>query len=186
MNAAVANLKVFEMCFMIELFRTKIMDSLNIKRQIDLLLQKMPFFMELSEKFIRAAIAMAVAGNTPFGCVIVLNDIIVASAFNTVKVDNDPTAHAEINAIRQLPAELKLQTGKMTLYTTCEPCPMCMGAVLFAGIGKVVFGASIEDISRFYKQIHISCKEMAERGFGNVEITGSYMKTECLELFKQK
>lgn len=141
--------------------------------------------MKVANHFMSEAIAIAIIGNTPFGCVIVLDDDIVAEAFNTVKTDNDPTAHAEINAIRQLPAELRSQMAKMTLYTTCEPCPMCMGAILFAGIGKVVFGASIEDISRFYKQIHIPCKEIAERGSGNVEILGSFMETECLELFNK-
>ncbi len=139
--------------------------------------------MKVSNHFMSEAIAVAINGNTPFGCVIVMDDDIVAQAFNTVKTDKDPTAHAEINAIRQLPAELKSQMAKMTLYSTCEPCPMCMGAILFAGIGKVVFGASIEDISRFYRQIHIPCKEVAERGFGNVEIIGSVMSDECKQLF---
>lgn len=141
--------------------------------------------MKVENGFMSEAIAQATSGRTPFGCVIVLEGTIVAKAFNTVKADNDPTAHAEINAIRQLPVELKLQTGEMTLYTTCEPCAMCMGAILFAGIGKVVFGASIADIGRFYRQIDITCKEIAERGFGNVEITGSFMEAECLELFNK-
>jgi len=145
----------------------------------------MRIFMKVKERFMHDAIAMAKSGSTPFGCVIVLEDMTVAGAFNTVKAENDPTAHAEINAIRQLPVELKSQMGEMTLYTTCEPCPMCMGAILFAGVGAVVFGASIAEISRFYRQIHIPCKEIAERGFGNVQITGNVLEAECLVLLSK-
>jgi tRNA(adenine34) deaminase len=161
------------------------MDSSNIKREFALLLQNKAIFMKVATHFMREAIAQAIIGNTPFGCVIVLNDAIVARACNTVKADNDPTAHAEINAIRQLPVEMKSQSDEMTLYSTCEPCPMCMGAILYAGIGRVAFGVSIAEISRFYKQIDIPCKEIAERGFGKVEIIGSVMEAECLELLSK-
>ena len=132
------------------------------------------------------AVEAAQSGGNPFGCVIVMDNKVLVKAFNTVKKDNDPTAHAEINAIRLL-ARLRLSDrSSLTLYTTCEPCPMCMGAIIFAGIGRVVFGASIAEISRFYKQIDIPASEVAQRGFGNVEVKGGIMVEQCLNLLINK
>lgn len=132
------------------------------------------------------AIEAAKNGGNPFGCVIVKGDEILVKAFNTVKKDADPTAHAEINAIRSL-AKLRLpDRSSLTLYTTCEPCPMCMSAIVFAGISKVVFGASIAEISRYYKQIDIPASEVAQRGFGNVEVKGGIMVEQCLNLLINK
>jgi tRNA(adenine34) deaminase len=130
------------------------------------------------------AIHLAKAGLTPFGCVIALEDEIVAEACNTVKKDNDPTAHAEINAIRKLGNSRASKNGNLTLYTTGEPCPMCMSAILYAGIHRVVYGLSISDISRFMKQIRISSQEIVNRGFKQIEIKGGILHEDCLHLFK--
>jgi len=142
--------------------------------------------MEADSQFMSEAIEAAKRGGNPFGCVIVMDGKMVVKAFNTVKKENDPTAHAEINAIRSL-GKLKLPShSPLTLYTTCEPCPMCMSAIVFAGIGKVVFGASIAEISRCYKQIDIPAEEVALRGFGSVEVKGGVMAEQCLDLLKNK
>jgi guanine deaminase len=77
----------------------------------------------------------------PFAAVIVKNGEIIAAAANSVTNDNDPTAHAEVNAIRL--ACKKLNTfylSDCTIYTSCEPCPMCLGAIYWAHIGKVYYG----------------------------------------------
>ncbi len=142
--------------------------------------------MEPDSHFMSEAIAAARSEGNPFGCVIVMDGKVIVKAFNTVKKDNDPTAHAEINAIRFL-AKLRLPAhAPVTLYTTCEPCPMCMAAIVFADIGKVVYGVSIDQISRFYRQIDIPASEVAQRGFGNVEVKGGIMVEQCLNLLINK
>lgn len=98
----------------------------------------------------------------PFGAVVVKDDMIIASAHNQVLKDNDPTAHAEINAIRE--ASKKLESFDLSgcvLYTTCEPCPMCLGAIFWARIKSVYYGATKEDAKRggfddslFYEMIN--------------------------------
>jgi tRNA(Arg) A34 adenosine deaminase TadA len=81
-------------------------------------------------------------GGGPFGALIAINDLIVAEAGNTVVLSNDPTAHAEITAIRHASQELKtFNLGECTLYSSCEPCPMCLGAIYWAGIKKVVYSS---------------------------------------------
>lgn len=82
----------------------------------------------------------------PFGAAIVRKGEIIATAHNEVLVTNDPTAHAEINAIRK--ASEKLSTydlSECVLYTTCYPCPMCMGAIFWARIPTVYYASSMED-----------------------------------------
>ena len=82
----------------------------------------------------------------PFGAVIVKNGVIVGKGNNTVVKDNDPTAHAEINAIRN--ACLNLNTFDLTgcvLYTSCYPCPMCLSAIIWANIKTVYYGNTKED-----------------------------------------
>ena len=98
----------------------------------------------------RKAIALAVEnvknGGGPFGAVIVKDGEIVATGVNRVTVNNDPTAHAEVSAIRE--ACLKLGTFDLSgcvLYTSCEPCPMCLGAIYWAHIDKIFYGANQHD-----------------------------------------
>ena len=135
-------------------------------------------------QFMQAAIAQAKAGQTSFGCVITEDNEIVVSAFNTVKNDQDPTAHAEINAIRKLAKIPDYKNRNLTLYTTGEPCPMCMTAIMYAGIDRVVFGVPITDIRSFYKQVMISSNEIVKNGFKQIEIKAGILYEECLHLFK--
>lgn len=82
----------------------------------------------------------------PFGSVIVKDGEVIAVAHNTVIGDNDPTAHGEVNVIRK--ACKKLNTFDLSgceLYTTSEPCPMCMSAIIWANISKVYYGCTVED-----------------------------------------
>jgi len=82
-------------------------------------------------------------GNLPIGCVICLGDEIVAEGKNAIWVPRvELYRHAELEALRALPAELVDQLDQMTLYTTLEPCLMCAGAILLHRIGRVVFGAT--------------------------------------------
>jgi guanine deaminase len=81
-------------------------------------------------------------GNGPFGSVIAMDGQVIAEANNMVVLSNDPTAHAEILAIRKASAILKSHDlSGCIIYTSCEPCPMCLGAIYWAGIKKVVFAS---------------------------------------------
>jgi tRNA(Arg) A34 adenosine deaminase TadA len=106
--------------------------------------------MESDKIFLLRAIEIASenikAGGGPFGAVIVKNDKIISEAFNRVVLNNDPTAHAEILAIREASSLLKTHDlNECTLYTSCEPCPMCLGAIYWSGIKKVVYSCDRSD-----------------------------------------
>lgn len=102
-------------------------------------------------KFMQAAIDLARQGmregkGGPFGCVIVRGDTIIGSGSNSVTSYNDPTAHAEIVAIRDACKTLKhFQLTGCELYTSCEPCPMCLGAIYWARPNKVYFANTRQD-----------------------------------------
>lgn len=100
----------------------------------------------------------------PFGCVIVLDNKIVGEGTNMVIALNDPTAHAEVVAIREACKKLNFfQLTGCTVYTSCEPCPMCLGALYWARPDKVIFANTREDAAAIefdddfiYKEISIS------------------------------
>ena len=82
----------------------------------------------------------------PFGAVIVKDGEIIAEACNSVTTDNDPTAHAEVNVIRKATEKLgHFQLDDCTIYSSCEPCPMCLGAIYWARPARLVFAASKAD-----------------------------------------
>ena len=100
-----------------------------------------------SEDFMRLALEEAKKGDAPYGAVIVKDNEVVAAAYNTVKQDSDPSAHAEVNVIRRLTAKLKNPSLEgYIIYTTGEPCPMCAAACVWTGLSEIVYGASIEDL----------------------------------------
>ncbi len=110
--------------------------------------------MEKDEKFMRRAIELAQNGMNagaggPFGAVVVRDGEIVAEGFNRVTSTNDPTAHAEIVAIRNACEKLgAFQLEGCTIYTSCEPCPMCLGAIYWARPAKVFYACTREDAAR--------------------------------------
>ena len=102
------------------------------------------------DNFMREAIALAIEnvaqGGGPFGCVIVKDDKVIARGVNRVTQTNDPTAHAEVVAIRAACESLgSFQLTGCELYTSCEPCPMCMAAVYWARPERVFFAATKDD-----------------------------------------
>ena len=109
--------------------------------------------MDEHEKFMRKAISLSIQnierGGGPFGAVIVKDGRIVATGVNRVTAVNDPTAHAEISAIRK--AAKKLGTFSLegcTLYTSCEPCPMCLGAVYWAHFDRLFYANTKSDAKK--------------------------------------
>ncbi len=136
--------------------------------------------------FMHAAIEQARKGATPFGCVIVKNDTIVAGAYSTVHQEHDVTAHAEINAIRKLHSMKKRSDfSGYTLYTTTEPCPMCTSACLYAGITTIVYGASITQFKRYAPVIDIASHEIVAKSNHKVLIIPGMLAPECLDLFEE-
>lgn len=103
------------------------------------------------ERFLREAIALARAGmdrneGGPFGCVVVKDGVIIGRGNNRVTSSNDPTAHAEVVAIREACQSVRsFQLDGCTLYTSCEPCPMCLGAIYWARPDRIVFAATRAD-----------------------------------------
>lgn len=102
-----------------------------------------PQYMRLAAKL---SIENIDKGGGPFGAVIVRGDEIIATGVNRVTADNDPTAHAEVNAIRTACHKLNtFQLEGCTVYSSCEPCPMCLSALYWAGIKKLYYGNTKED-----------------------------------------
>lgn len=115
----------------------------------------------------------------PFGAVIVKDGKIIAKAHNQVIKSNDPTAHAEVNVIKK--ASKKLQTFDLCgceIYTTCMPCPMCLGAIKWANIKTIYYGALSQDAD----SIGFRDKEFYEKEHLNLI---NIDRAECLEPFKE-
>jgi tRNA(Arg) A34 adenosine deaminase TadA len=108
----------------------------------------------VNEQFMREAIRLSGAkmrqgGGGPFGAVIVQGERIIARGWNRVAVTHDPTAHAEIMAIRAAGRRLKtFSLAGCEIYTSCEPCPMCLAAIYWARLGKVYFANTRQDAAR--------------------------------------
>ncbi len=113
------------------------------------------------EEIMRQAIRMSIEniekGGGPFAALIVRRGEIIATGVNSVADDNDPTAHAEVNAIRAAARKLgNFRLDDCILYTTCEPCPMCLGAVYWAGIREIYYGNTREDATLYgFKDEHL-------------------------------
>src|SRR5688572_14525589 len=107
--------------------------------------------MEQREEFMMEAIKLSVekmeAGfGGPFGAVVVCNGKIISRGYNNVLSSNDPTAHAEVDAIRKACQALgTVELANCELYTSCEPCPMCLGAIYWAQLKKVYYGNTKAD-----------------------------------------
>jgi len=100
--------------------------------------------------FMREAIHLANQsvrkGGGPFGAVVVKDGNIIAGSSNSVTIDLDPTAHAEVNAIRRAAKALgTFDLTGCTIYTSCEPCPMCLGAIYWAHIDRIFYGNNRKD-----------------------------------------
>ena len=119
------------------------------------------------------------AGEPPIGAVVVLGGVRVARAHNSVISLLDATAHAEIIAIRESCQQLRaLQLEGCDLYSTVEPCPMCLAACHYAGISHVYFGATLVDMQKVTGSELMNCLMAGVA----VEKTGGVLAEECLQL----
>ena len=142
-----------------------------------------------NEELMRLAIDIAVDnvknGGGPFGAVIARDGQVVATGVNRVTANNDPTAHAEVNAIRT--ACTKLGTFDLSgcvLYTSCEPCPMCLGAIYWAHIKTIYYAGTRSDAAKagfdddfIYREININPEKRSVPAF-------NFMPTEGAAVFK--
>jgi tRNA(adenine34) deaminase len=137
------------------------------------------------ERFMRMAIEEARQADFPFGAVIVREARILARGRNLGRTHDDPTAHGEMVAIRRCLARHGSRALKgATLYTSGEPCAMCMGAILWSRVGRLVFAASVEQIASRMDQIMISSAELAAKTpFVPISITGGVLADEAMRLF---
>lgn len=144
--------------------------------------------MTVKEVFLQRALELAMQsrhhGNHPFGAHLVIDDQIVLSAENSVISDNNPTSHAETNLIRKAIAELSQEAlAKATLYTSCEPCAMCTGAIYWAGVRRIVYALSSEELAKVAGGNGLAaCREVLKGAEKEVEVAGPFMLEEALKV----
>ncbi len=146
----------------------------------DLYLRLMQAAIEVTRKGIAA-------GQSPFGTVIATKDgEIVCANHNVVRLTTDPTAHAEVTAIRA--AAKKLNNIDMTghiLVSTCEPCPMCASAIHWARFDAVIYGATIADAEQAgFNELAMPIDQLYKQGGSGVKIVTGVLQRECAELFQ--
>lgn len=144
---------------------------------------------DTDRKFMRQAIDLSIEnvrnGGGPFGAVIVRNGEVVATGVNNVVPHCDPTAHAEVSAIRKACQKVgNFKLDGCTIYTSCEPCPMCLSAIYWAGIERIFYGNTkqdAEDINFSDKFIYDELAlPMTERRVPAVNM----MRDDALEAFR--
>ncbi len=125
-------------------------------------------------------------GEMPFGACIVKKGQVVSVVHNSAKDNLDTTAHAEIQAIREATRQLRmLELTGCVIYSTCEPCPMCFTACLWASLGRIVYACRIEDAEKAgIRQIPIASSRMKQLGRSGVELVGDVLREESRRLFE--
>jgi tRNA(Arg) A34 adenosine deaminase TadA len=118
-------------------------------------------------------------GNHPFGALLVIDDRIVLEAENTVGTSHDATGHAETNLVRLASVQFsKAELVRASLYSSCEPCAMCAGAIYWSGIGRLVYALSEDGLytitgsSPENPTMRLPCREVLTRGQHGIEILG--------------
>jgi tRNA(Arg) A34 adenosine deaminase TadA len=141
-------------------------------------------YMDLAIAKAREGIA---AGQMPVGALLVRDRAIVSAVHNTVWRDLDPTAHGEMNAVRHAATALRtVDLAGRTMYVTLEPCPMCLGAMHWARISRVVYGASIADSAALgFSELAIPAVDLARLGKSAIRIDAGPRRQECLALFEE-
>lgn len=149
-------------------------------------------------EFMRVAIAKAReardAGDYAIGAAVVLDGVILAASGNRVKLDHDPTQHAEIAAIRLVCTARQMRHIEgAILYTTAEPCPMCAAAAIWARFSGIVSGSTISDMAEFrqkfgnsnwtWRTVDVAAHEIITKGEPRLFLTEGFLRDECRDLF---
>ena len=136
-------------------------------------------------KAIELSISSANGTGGPFGCVIVKDDKIIAEGSNKVTFSNDPTAHAEIVAIRE--ACKKLNTFNLSgcdLYASCEPCPMCLSAIYWSHVGNIFYANTREDAKKINFDDSLIYSEISKKNEDRKIPIKQMLRDEALKAFE--
>jgi len=146
---------------------------------------------ENQKRFMQEAINLSIENvanghGGPFGAVVVKDGVIIGRGVNQVTTINDPTAHAEVMAIRNACQALNtFQLDGCEIYTSCEPCPMCLGAIYWARPDKIFYANSKEDAAKINFDDHFIYEEMAKPIEQRKLFTRQIMRDEALAGFKR-
>ena len=143
------------------------------------------------QAFLKKAITLArdnaEAGGRPFGALVVKDGAVVATGVNRIVDTNDPTEHAELNAIRA--ASRKLASPRLDgyiVYASGHPCPMCMAALHWSRVDKVYFGASIPDAEAAgFNELALPAADLLRVGRSRVTLEGGLLAEPCRSLFEE-
>lgn len=148
--------------------------------------------MSTDEEYIREAIELAREavshGNTPFGSLLVVDDVVVKQSKNTTMTENDITAHPELKLARWAARELDPEDlANCTMYTSTEPCEMCATAVYYARLNRVVYSVSGESLTGVQgeEESGISCRDVIRRKGGTTEVDGPVLETEGIRVHEE-
>lgn len=123
-------------------------------------------------------------GHGPFGAVIIQDNAVVGYGTNRVTSSNDPTAHAEICAIRDACSNLSnFSLAGLEIYTSCEPCPMCLGAIFWSRISKIYYGATRSDAAKINFDDHRFYEELAKTPESRNVPMVQMLREECIKVF---
>ena len=144
---------------------------------------------EKDKEYMREAIRLADEsvknGGGPFGAVIVRDGEIVAGSSNSVTRDNDPTAHAEVNTIRQACRKLgTFDLSDCVIYTSCEPCPMCFGAIYWSHISRIYYGNTKKDAADIDFADDFIYKELEQHKEDRIVPAIPLLRREALKTFR--
>ncbi len=147
--------------------------------------------MTQDEKFMKVAIQLSKSavqnGNEPFGAVLVKDGEIVFENENQIYTKNDPTFHAEAGLLREFVAKTGIvNLSEYTLYSSCEPCFMCSGAMVWTRLGRLVYGASNNDLSDILNEKGAECSSLVfENSHYAPSVTIGVLKEECVAVLKE-
>lgn len=140
---------------------------------------------ELMRRAIELSINSVKEGGGPFGAVIARDGEIVAQGNNRVTINNDPTAHAEVNAIRNACAKLGVYDLEgCEIYTSCEPCPMCLGAIYWAHLDKIYYANDRKDAAKIGFDDDFIYKEIALSPYRRQKPSEILLRDEAIKAFK--
>ena len=142
----------------------------------------------MKNKFMQRAIELSIesinSGGGPFGSVIVKDEKIISEGMNRVAVDNDPTSHGEIVAIRNACKKLNtFNLSNCSLYSSCEPCPMCMSAIYWSRIGNVYYANTRDDAKKINFDDSLIYSEIPKKNEDKKISIKQMMRNEALEAF---
>ena len=140
-------------------------------------------------RFMQMAINLSIEnvanGGGPFGAVIVRDSEVLATGTNRVTMNNDPTAHAEVSAIREACAKIgNFKLEGCVCYTSCEPCPMCLSALYWAGVSRIVYGNTKDDAKAINFDDSFIYDEISKPYTKRAIPCHNFMRKEALEGFR--